>query len=216
MSFQVRDSLCRSCIFGQNSPISQERFDQLKQEWQDKDIVQECHSGTLIHDHIGCRGHYEAARRGELPKHPLDAIRDQMGFSISRADFMQIAERMKWVEFVVESEKDMDKMTIDDFIQKLRAIAADVLDEDVGATLDDLIAEFEGQLGFSEFRFHVVLGISDTRYNLNVPDLKERLSRIKHMLQDNPHLQTYLNSEADILAENLFGELPDEDQVDVD
>ena len=99
MSFRVYDQRCKSCIFGKNSPVTPERFAELKAAWEQDDTVQECHTATLREEHIGCRGHYEAARNGGIP-HPIFGIMIGLGFEgLSISDMMQVAERMGWVSF---------------------------------------------------------------------------------------------------------------------
>lgn len=100
MPFQVNRRQCSTCIFGPKSPISPERFDQLKAQWAEEDIVQTCHHSSMYGEQVGCRGHYEAARRGELP-HPMQGIAQDMGLGALPLDrFMQVSESAGWVEFV--------------------------------------------------------------------------------------------------------------------
>lgn len=100
MAFKVNSVQCRTCIFGANSPVAQVRFEQLRAEWQAENVVQECHDATQKHLHIGCRGHYEAARRGEIP-HPIESIAINMGLAgVSMDNLMQMYERMGLIIFV--------------------------------------------------------------------------------------------------------------------
>lgn len=99
-AFIVNSKMCATCIFGANSPIPPERFEELKREWELKDIVQECHDSTINGGHLGCRGHYEQARNDETFNHPLDRVRDAMGMGqIDRQRFMRFCEEMEWVIF---------------------------------------------------------------------------------------------------------------------
>lgn len=107
MSFKVMREQCQTCIFGGNSPITAARFAQLRAAWEREGVVQACHHATIQAQTIGCRGHYEAARRGVLP-HPITAIMAQLGLndsSLKTSDLMQIAERLGWVEFVSSDDE---------------------------------------------------------------------------------------------------------------
>lgn len=102
MSFKVNNQLCSTCIFSKRSPISPERLEQLKDQWQELEAVQECHSATIKDERVACRGHYEAARRGDLPYEALEnAAREGLGLTgLSVPDLMQICERLALVEFI--------------------------------------------------------------------------------------------------------------------
>ena len=105
MGFKVNQRMCSTCIFGQNSPIPPERFAQLKEQWEREGIVQECHHATLKQEQIACRGHYEAARRGEVTNHPIMEIARQMGLESLRVEqMMGFSESQGWVEFVEVKE----------------------------------------------------------------------------------------------------------------
>ena len=97
--FKVNKEMCKTCIFGANSPINAKRFADLQAQWAENDIVQECHQATVIEEQIGCRGHYEAARRGEIP-HPIIGIWRAMGLEADTDTLMQISERLGYVNFV--------------------------------------------------------------------------------------------------------------------
>ena len=108
MGFKVMSKLCETCIFSARTPISQERFDELREGWAKNDNVQECHKATINKEHIGCRGHYEAARRGELP-HPITGIMATLGIAGKMSDLMQVAERLNFIVFVdVERAQDVE------------------------------------------------------------------------------------------------------------
>lgn len=99
MSFRVNAHLCKTCIFGPHTPLSPERFDQLRREWAAENSVQTCHVTK-----IGCRGHYEAAKRGEIP-HPIRAITAtliDLPPEMDIAEVMQICEDVGWVKFAQE------------------------------------------------------------------------------------------------------------------
>lgn len=103
MSFQVYNRPCNTCIFNKNSPVSDERFEELQDIWKTSDTTQICHKATLKGEQIGCKGHYDAASRGEIPS-PLKTIRVELGFTeemgISFTDFLQIAIRVGWITLV--------------------------------------------------------------------------------------------------------------------
>lgn len=100
MAFKVNASQCSTCIFGPNSPLTPERLEQYKAQWQSKNRVQECHHATMKHEKVGCRGHYEAARRGEIP-HPITEIAEQLDLGQLRIEqMMHLSELVGWVEFV--------------------------------------------------------------------------------------------------------------------
>lgn len=101
MGFKVNRVMCDTCIFGTKSPISPERFAELEQVWANENRVQECHHATIQGKQIGCRGHYEAARRGEM-SHPITDIAERaLGLrDLAMPDLMQILERMGLIEFV--------------------------------------------------------------------------------------------------------------------
>jgi len=98
MVFRVNNQQCQTCIFGPNSPISDQRFEELRQQWEHDNSVQLCHHS---HSQVACRGHYEAARNGNIP-HPLpDVAAQALGITdIPIADLMQICERLGLIVFV--------------------------------------------------------------------------------------------------------------------
>lgn len=100
MPFRVNTRQCATCIFSSRSPIPPERFAELRAAWAADDTVQQCHDSTLRGGDVGCRGHYEAARRGDLP-HPLTGIAETMGLGgLPLPQMMDLCENMGWVEFV--------------------------------------------------------------------------------------------------------------------
>lgn len=112
MSFKVNRRQCSTCIFGPKSPIPPERLEDYKREWAEKGATQECHHATMTHEEVACRGHYEAARRGELP-YPIQDIAEGMGLNQLRMDqMMGLSEAMGWVEFVEVDETPTFKLSI--------------------------------------------------------------------------------------------------------
>jgi hypothetical protein len=100
MAFRVNNRQCSTCIFNRRSPISPKRFDELKAQWAAEDIVQICHHSSMQGDDVGCRGHYEAARRGDIP-HPITGIAETLGLGELPIDqLMGLCESIGWVEFV--------------------------------------------------------------------------------------------------------------------
>ncbi len=110
MTLKINETQCDTCIFGKRSPITPERFEELKKGWESRSKHQECHQATIEGEHVGCRGHYEAARRNELPYVAVAIVREQLGLplSIPPADCLQIAERLGWVTFVPVEKEDTD------------------------------------------------------------------------------------------------------------
>jgi hypothetical protein len=113
---------------------------------------------------------------------------------------------MRWVEFVLEQERENSPMTIEELVNNVKALIENPdLPDDFVVELTDLLDEaLPEPLAYSEFRFEVVLDISDTRYNLNVPDAAERIQRIKSLMENDPYLKDELNSVVDHHAENFF------------
>lgn len=98
---RVMSKQCATCIFSNRSPISPERFQQLKEQWEAEGIQQECHHATMQQEQIACRGHYEAARAGKVNNYPLIAVAAGFGLvGLKIDDLMQICERIGWVTFV--------------------------------------------------------------------------------------------------------------------
>lgn len=112
VSFKVMSERCKACIFGANTPISKERFEELRRNWAAHDAAQECHTATIAGAQIGCKGHYEAARHGAIP-HPITGVMAELGITtdsgLTTADLMQIGERMGWIEFVSLDEDEQGK-----------------------------------------------------------------------------------------------------------
>lgn len=93
--------MCSTCIFSQRSLISAERFAELKAAWEAESRIQQCHDSTLAGHETGCRGHYEAYKKGELCNHPIDAIAADMGLGdLSAADKAQVYERLGLIQFL--------------------------------------------------------------------------------------------------------------------
>lgn len=102
----INNSMCSSCIFGANSPIPDSRFAELEREWNKRGVHQECHQFTVFHEHVGCRGHYEAARRGEYPNYPAILELGKLGIKdLSAKDILQVAERLGLIRFVNGKEQ---------------------------------------------------------------------------------------------------------------
>jgi hypothetical protein len=94
--------MCKTCIFGRKSPISQVRFEQLREEWAVEDVIQSCHQSNIDGGNAGCRGHYEAAWRGDIP-HPVQGIGEAMGLEdLSTAQLMELFESQGFIVFVDE------------------------------------------------------------------------------------------------------------------
>lgn len=104
--YHVNAKQCRTCIFGKQSPVSAARFAELKASWEREHIVQECHHATVKGDKIGCRGYYEAARRGNVLNSPMMDIAEQMGLTSLRTDqAFGLFELLGFVQFVpIEDE----------------------------------------------------------------------------------------------------------------
>jgi hypothetical protein len=101
MGFRVYNQQCATCIFGPNPAITAERLEDYKKLWAKKSAVQTCHTASIAGDNVGCRGHYEAAKREEIP-HPIPSllnVNDENG-PLPQAQQMKIAERLGLVEFV--------------------------------------------------------------------------------------------------------------------
>lgn len=103
--FQVMSEQCATCIFTQNTPISAARFLELRKAWKEQGVVQECHVATVKHQHVACRGHFDRWVNSTMP-YPLNAIQKELGFDVlSKADFVQLAERMGWIQFIEMSKE---------------------------------------------------------------------------------------------------------------
>lgn len=102
--FRVQSKLCSTYVFSNRSPISPERFEEVKAGWDNGKRVQSCHHSAV---NTACRGHYEAARRGEI-EHPIaQALSDATGLPLlPTADAMQISERLGLVEFIDDNTED--------------------------------------------------------------------------------------------------------------
>lgn len=95
--FRVNSKQCETCIFGNRTPIPPERFAELAGIWRDENKAQRCHSNAPGGD-VGCRGHLEAATRGEQA-HPVFSA--MAGLRIfEREAARQIAERLGFISFV--------------------------------------------------------------------------------------------------------------------
>lgn len=78
-AYQVAAEQCSTCIFGPKTPLTAERFKYYHRLWERKGFAQECHMATGHKLHIGCRGHYEAWKRGAFKNHPLRIIARDLG-----------------------------------------------------------------------------------------------------------------------------------------
>lgn len=101
MGFRVNQEQCSTCIFGPNSPVSKDRFEDLREMWETDgdERVQTCHHSSIKGGDTGCRGHYEAAKRGEI-KSPVDILLKRfLDPNLSKKQAYEIAERMGWIVF---------------------------------------------------------------------------------------------------------------------
>lgn len=100
MTFRVQKRPCKTCIFHGNSPISDERFEELKQQWETEHRGQECHAATIEGQQIGCKGHMDAFVRGDV-YHPLADAFDEVGLGgLDVSTAVQVAENMGWIEYI--------------------------------------------------------------------------------------------------------------------
>lgn len=97
MVLMINRRQCSTCIFGPQSPIPESRFEELQKKWAENDCIQQCHQSSVKGGTVGCRGHYEAARRGELP-YPIAGVFGPMDMAQS----MYAAETLGFVRFVDE------------------------------------------------------------------------------------------------------------------
>lgn len=103
--FQVMSDQCATCIFTSRTPITAERFLELRQAWKEHNQVQECHVATVAGEHVACRGHFNRWLAGTMP-YPLEEIKQELGLnSMSREDFVQLSARMGWITFVDMSKE---------------------------------------------------------------------------------------------------------------
>ncbi len=104
--FRVMSEMCQTCIFGAKSPISQERFEELKRIWERKSVVQECHVATIQDERVACRGHFNMYLTNPAMPYPLDGIQQELGLSpLSRKMFVQVVERMGFIQYVDMSKE---------------------------------------------------------------------------------------------------------------
>jgi hypothetical protein len=96
MTFFVNNRQCSTCIFGPHSPIGNARFEELKKGWTEGNCVQQCHQSNIAGGNVACRGHYEAARRSEIP-HPINGV---FGAHLDIEQSMRVAEALGFVQFV--------------------------------------------------------------------------------------------------------------------
>jgi hypothetical protein len=96
MAFRVNDKMCRTCIFGNKSPINAERFAELRESWTSENRAQQCHHSSMKDGDTGCRGHYEAGKRGEI-HHPVTTFARHFEIPLERAYSM--FESMGLIEF---------------------------------------------------------------------------------------------------------------------
>lgn len=102
MSFRVKSKQCATCIFGSRTPITPERFEELKRTWEEKGIVQQCHAATINNEDTACRGHYEAARREEIPHPALGLAKDLLGIdheAVGVESVFTVLERLGLITF---------------------------------------------------------------------------------------------------------------------
>jgi hypothetical protein len=112
MTLNVYDKLCATCVFTKRSPISQERFDELKEIWERDGVQQECHTATNEGKQISCRGHYNAAKHGKVENYPVvNEIRKIFGYEYIDSDTcFTIAERLGLVNFTnIDEVGDKDE-----------------------------------------------------------------------------------------------------------
>jgi len=56
---KVMNSKCDQCLFTKNRVVSSVRMAEIVDECLAHDTYFECHKGTIVHDHIVCRGFYD-------------------------------------------------------------------------------------------------------------------------------------------------------------
>lgn len=101
MTYKVNRVMCSTCIFSKRSPISAERFEELKATWEREGVSQECHHATINGEKIGCKGHYLAALNDPDYPHALSIAQAEMKLSaMPRDHFMRFAEAMGLITFV--------------------------------------------------------------------------------------------------------------------
>jgi hypothetical protein len=109
---RINSKLCSTCIFTNNSPVDDVRFRDLKRSWESDKSGQQCHHSTLQNDNVMCRGHYNAAKKGDV-YHPVVET-SQKFFNLSDPEMntpefvCTLAERMGLIVFVdvIEDKKD--------------------------------------------------------------------------------------------------------------
>ncbi len=101
--YLVRDKRCSTCIFGAHSPISPERFAELRECWEKKDKGQECHQHTVRHEQVGCAGHYQAGKLG-IVHHPVSVLARQILPSVPLEDAYKTFELLGLVQSVKDEE----------------------------------------------------------------------------------------------------------------
>lgn len=106
MAFFVNKKMCATCIFSKNSPISEERFKDLEETWEKEGKQQECHQFTKKNEHAACRGHYEAAKRGEYQNYPVvSAVSQIFNANLNAEQAFQIGERLGYIVFIGEDDE---------------------------------------------------------------------------------------------------------------
>jgi len=100
--YRVNDRLCSTCIFSSKSPVSAERFQELKTHWETHGVVQQCHHSTMQGNDVGCRGYYEAAKRGEIQNDPVSAVGKSLGWdsTMAQQEMFTVFERLRFILFV--------------------------------------------------------------------------------------------------------------------
>lgn len=103
--FKVMAERCKTCIFSQNTPISRERFLELREAWRKEDIQQECHQATVAHQHIACRGHFDQWYNGHAP-YPLNTIKHDLHMDdLTNEQFLDVCKNMGWITFTTPEDK---------------------------------------------------------------------------------------------------------------
>jgi hypothetical protein len=85
MTFQVLDKPCDQCLYGKNRIVSDERFEELKDELARKDSHFICHKASLLGLDVCCRGDWNARSGGQLGR---------------------IMDRLNAVKFITEEEME--------------------------------------------------------------------------------------------------------------
>jgi hypothetical protein len=97
--WEVNKERCSSCIFGAKSPVSPERFKELKRTWARRDTHQTCHHSTIEGGQVACKGYFDAALSDGGDIYPSQAMR--IALALDMVDFVDVPN-----EHHSESSKD--------------------------------------------------------------------------------------------------------------